>query len=338
MRVLMLLLACPLAFSGQITHFTAADSGFTSELVLRNGSANTEPLRLKLFNGDHSQTLDLELAPGESRILGGQELSMWPTHLSFECADLVSVSARYRVKAGGNAVTVASHQEPARVYDFGYLDPTDFWTGLALVSQEPETQVLFRQIDASGQIVFERELVSALGAFKRSLLDVSGLPLVADPGSYFEIVASKPIVATMLFGTRGGVPIMSQAMPEKRYDDRIVVGYSGGYGGLVGEITINRGTLTVGGHTYFIHNYEAIRTRLIDLGAVAHRVEALRNPCCDQFDFHLEIVDGANRNHFALSSFDLDGRNRDAEQGYAMIEAVYTIARQITGQDLWLPR
>lgn len=338
MRVLMFLLACPLCFAGQITHFTPSDSGFASDLVLRNSSANAQPVKLKLFNGDHSQTLDLELAPGESRILSGAELSMWPTHLSFDCADLVSVSARYRVKAGGNAVTVASNQEPARVYDFGYLDPTDFWTGLALVSLEPETQVLFRQIDAGGQVIFERELVSSLGANKRSLLDVSGLPLVADPNSYFEIVASKPVVATMLFGTRGGVPIMSQALPEKRFDDRIVVGFNGGIAGLSGQIAINRGTLTVGGQTYFIHNYNAIRARMIDLGAVAHRVEPLRNPCCDQFDFYLEMVDGASRNHFALSSFDLDGRNRDAELGYGMIEAVYEIARQVTGQDLWLPR
>ncbi len=338
MRVLMLLLICPLVFAGQITHFTAADSGFTSELVLRNGSRNAEPLRLKLYSGERNQTVDLELAPGESRILDGQALVLWPTHLSFECSDLVSVSARYRVKAGGNAVTVASNQEPARVYHYGYLDPSDFWTGLALVSLEAGTRVQFRQINASGVVIFERELASGLGAFKRSLLDISSLPLVADTHSYFEIEASRPVVATMLFGTRGGAPVMSQAMPEKRFDDRIVAGYTGGIAGLAKEITIRRGTLTVGGQTYAIQNYEAIRARLLELGAIGHRVEVQRNPCCDQFDFHLEFVDGANRNRFSISSFDLDGRNSDAELGYGMIEAIFEIARQQTGQDLWLPK
>jgi len=342
-----LILTTLLAQAGEIVHFTPQESGFVTELIIRNASQNKANFVLEARNA-HAKAEDnrFSLDAGQTLVLAGKDFSSWPSNLSYETSDLLHVSVRYSLVSGANSVTQPGIEDLARVYRYGYLDQEDFWQGLALVSPgERDTRVVVRQVDVQGvQLGEDMVLAEALPPNEKLLVVVSNLSLVKDKGSYLEVEATNPVSAVMLFGNDpdSSAPIMSLQQPEKVYKNHISVGYSGGFAGWSAWVEMTESKVTLGSsetsrdESSYEVNYTALRDELITLGATVLQVDAMENPCCDHFDYYLEIVDGSRRNRIAFSSFDSD-ENDSAAKALAMIKKVFENAFSLTDSTVPLP-
>jgi len=329
--------------AGDIVHFTPQGSGFETELIIRNTSHNTGWLSLNLYAPDSEpEKMDVQLVPKQTLVLAGADFPHWPDHLSYHTSDLVQISVRY---SSGNAwVVQPGIVETAQSHLYAYLDPDVFWQGLAVVNHSiVASSVVLHQYDASGSLLKEFVLGNELLNNKKLLVVVSDLDLVKDRESYLELETSRSVSAMMLYGNDplSNTPILAMHQPEKRYKNHISVGYSGGIGGWVGWVEMTEGKVTLGSSEAGVFDannavgYAAIRDELIALGAIELEVNAAEQDCCDQFFFHLTIVDGSKRNQFAFSTF--DGQDEAAAKGLAMIKMVFEKAISITDGNVWLP-
>ena len=194
-----------------VSHVTAADGGFTSEVLIENNSVNNAVFTLTPYdiNGVQLTPFEGSLAPLTSSATDHLELFAEGDQVShFTIEGDVEVTVNYNFKgANGSPAAVAATTDEASIWRIYPGNWSLVFDGVAMVNMgNQSTEIWVTQKDLDGNVLDAARVSSGLTPNAKGLYVIGGPDAPTfdrEVPSYFEISANQRLAITALRGTLG---------------------------------------------------------------------------------------------------------------------------------------